>query len=80
MSGSLTGLSHIGQATIGTGCRVMCIVLWMFHSRTVLEATGVCRHETRDAIRVKDAPRIAGIESDKMVYEGSSTSLLTRRQ
>ena len=26
MSVSLTGLSHIGQATIGTGCRVMCIM------------------------------------------------------
>jgi hypothetical protein len=29
MSGSLTGLSHIGQATIGTGCRGMCVVLWI---------------------------------------------------
>lgn len=71
MSGSLTGLSHIGQATIGTGCRDMCVVLWRFHSRTVLETTGVCRHKTRDAIKVQSAPRLRGSSPIiKMVYQG----------
>jgi hypothetical protein len=50
---SLTGLSHIGQATIGTECRGVFVVVRFTVGQNVAR---VCRHQTRDAIKVEDTP------------------------